>query len=412
MVRVPRALAPLRHPEFRLFTAGQLTSNVGDAFYGIALPWYVLAHQGGPLLLGVVLAAYGIPRTVLLAVGGHASDRWRPWTVMMAADAVRAVAVAAMAIMAVAGPANPYLLVPAAAVLGAGAGIFVPGSFAIVPSLLPDEDLQAGNALTFGGTQLAALIGPAAAGAVVALVGPGAAFSVDAASFAVSTLTLAGIRIREAGAEVLAPEDPRSPTLRRLVASERVLQVILILLVAANLGSGGMSEVALPALAHGPLHAGASGYGGLIAGFGAGALLGTLVAAQARRARFPAVVACVAFLLEAACMAATPYVGGIIPAGAALFAVGAFNSFGNVIVVTALQRWAPRRAIGRLMGLLMFAAMGVFPMSVLVAGLVVDSLGPAAFFPLAAATVAGAVVAGLTQRSWRTFGASSDRVGG
>ena len=70
--------------------AGQLTSNVGDAFYAVALPWYVLATHGGPLLLGTVLAAYGIPRTALLLVGGHLSDRWRPWTVMMATDAVRA----------------------------------------------------------------------------------------------------------------------------------------------------------------------------------------------------------------------------------------------------------------------------------------------------------------------------------
>jgi hypothetical protein len=56
----------------------------------VALPWYVLANHGGPLLLGTVLAAYGIPRTALLAVGGHASDRWRPWTVMMSSDVVRA----------------------------------------------------------------------------------------------------------------------------------------------------------------------------------------------------------------------------------------------------------------------------------------------------------------------------------
>ena len=86
----PRALAPLRQGGFRLLTIGQVTSNVGDACYAVALPWYVLAAHGGVLLLGTVLAGYGVPRTALIAVGGWASDRWRPQTVMMATDVVRA----------------------------------------------------------------------------------------------------------------------------------------------------------------------------------------------------------------------------------------------------------------------------------------------------------------------------------
>ena len=96
----PRGLAPLRHRSFRLLFGGQLASNLGDAFYAVALPWYVLATHGGVVLLGTVLVAYGVPRTMALAVGGHLSDRWRPWTVMMASDAVRALAVAVLAVVA------------------------------------------------------------------------------------------------------------------------------------------------------------------------------------------------------------------------------------------------------------------------------------------------------------------------
>jgi len=405
-----------------------LASNVGDAFYAVALPWYVLAGHGGALLLAVVLAAYGIPRTALLAVGGHASDRWRPWTVMMGADTLRAAAVAALAVVAVSGPANPYLLIPIAVLVGAGEGLFVPGSFAIVPSLLPDEDLQAGNAITSGGTQLATLIGPAVGGAVVALVGSSPAFTVDAASFAISAVTLARIRAHERHREPMPATEPTVlvssgslgedhpatdgqapaglPTLRQLVASERVLQVVIIVLVAANLGSGGMSEVALPALAHGPFHAGAGGYGALVAAFGGGALIGTVIAAHTCRAHRPAVIASIAFLIEAGCLGVIPYLGGTIPAGAALAAFGALNGFGNVITITAFQRWAPPALMGRLMGLLMFAAMGVFPLSVLLGGVVVHDAGPAPFFPLAAVILAVAVIAGLSQRSWRTFGSN------
>jgi MFS family permease len=414
---MPRGLTPLRHRGFRRLAAGQLVSNAGDAFYAVALPWYVLASHGGALLLGTVLVAYGVPRTVLLVAGGHASDRWRPWTVMMSTDAIRAVGAAALAVAAAAGPARAEILVPVAAVLGAGAGLFLPGSFAIVPALLPDEDLQAGNALVSGGTQLALLAGPAIGGVLVALVGPSPAFALDAASFAISALTLNGVRTvtptpasspaAAAGPDAGTGEDAEEkPTVRTLLRSARILQISLLVTVAANLGSAGVDEVALPSLAHGPLHTGADGYGLLIAAFGAGALAGTIAAGQLSGGRRPAVVGSAVFLAQAIALAAVPYLGGTVLAGAALTAVGVLNGFGNVLMITLFQRWAPPGLMGRLAGLLTMASMGVAPLSVALAALVVNGLGAAVFFPLAAAPLALAILAGLSQRTWRDFGAA------
>jgi predicted MFS family arabinose efflux permease len=410
MSRAARSLAPVRHRGFRLLVTGQLASNFGDAFYAVALPWYVLAGHGGPLLLAAVLAAYGIPRTALVAIGGHASDRWHPWTVMMTADAVRAVAVAVLAAAALSGPPDAVVLIPIAAVIGAGEGLFLPGSFSIIPPLLPDADLQAGNALAISGTQLASFAGPVIGGGLVAVAGPATAFVLDAVSFVISAATLAGVRAAKRQAPPGQDESPagrqqRPGALRRLVRSERVLQVTLLVVLAANLGTGGLAEVALPALARGPFHAGAAGYGGLVAAFGGGALLGTLAASQAGRLRRPVVVASLAFLGEAAFVAVVPYLGSAVPAGAALAVFGAFNGFGNVLTITAFQRWAPPDLLGRLMGLILLASFGIFPVSAVLAGVVVHDFGPAPFFPAAAAVLAIAVLAGLTQRPWRELGA-------
>jgi predicted MFS family arabinose efflux permease len=421
--RLPRNLTPLRHRGFRLLASGQFASNVGDSFYMVALPWYVLASHGGAILLGTVLVAYGIPRTVLLAVGGHASDRWRPWTVMMVTDTARVLGAAALAVAAGLGPARAAVLLPIAVVLGAGEGLFLPGSFSIVPALLRGEDLQAGNALLSGGTQLATLAGPALAGTVVALIGPAPAFWVDAASFAVSALTLAGVRTVQrpsrspvaavtAAAPTVAQSGPaagsaepggQALTVRGLLRSQRVLQIALLVTVAANLGSAG-DTVALPSLVRGVFHGGASGYGTLIAAFGAGALLGTLVAGHAGQLRRPAVVGGLAFLAEAVFMAVIPYAGGVLGAGAALVVYGAMNGFGNVVMITAFQRWAPPALLGRLTGVLMLASFGVLPVSAAFAAFVVHGLGPAPFFPLAAAILAASILTGLSQRSWREFG--------
>jgi predicted MFS family arabinose efflux permease len=391
--------------------------------YAVALPWYVLADHGGVLLLGTTLAAYGIPRTVCIAIGGHASDRWRPWTVMMVADTSRAVAVVALAVVAATGPPSAVMLLPIAVVLGVGEGLFLPGSFSIIPELLPGDKLQAGNALSSSGTQLATFLGPVVGGMMVALLGPAPAFGLDSASFVVSAVTLTLVRLEQRRARAINEEvvataaqaapafadagtPIRPPSLLQVLRSERVLQVILIINVAANLGSGGESEVALPALAHGPFHAGAVGFGALIAVFGTGALVGTLVAGQISTPRRPAVVASLGFLSEAIFMALVPYAGGVIGAGAALAIFGALNGFSNVMTITAFQRWAPPALLGRLMGLILLTSFGLFPLSVALGAVGVRDLGPGAVFPIAAALVAGAVLFGLSQRAWREFGAT------
>jgi predicted MFS family arabinose efflux permease len=421
---MPRALTPLRHRGFRLLTAGQVTSNFGDACYAVALPWYILATHGGAVLLGTVLAAYGIPRTALLAAGGYACDRWGAQTVMMTADVTRALAIAALAATAALGPASPAELIPIAIVLGAGEGFFLPSSYAIIPSLLSGEDLQAGNALSSSGTQLAILVGPAIGGALVAFLGPASAFGLDAASFAVSAGTLAAIRVSrgatapavagevgtpgEAAAGAGSPAKPATegkPSLLTLVRSQRVLAVILLVTVAANLGSGGESQVALPALAHGPLHAGAQGYGAIVAAFGGGALLGTIIAGQAARLRRPAVTASFIFLVQAAATAAVPFLGTTAAVTAVMAVFGIMNGFGNVVMITAFQRWAPPELMGRLSGLLTLSAYGIFPVSVALGALFVRDFGPGSFFWFSAAALTAALLAGLTQRCWRDFGA-------
>jgi MFS family permease len=264
-------MAPLRHLSFRLLVAGQLVSNFGDAIYSVALPWYVLAHHGGVLLLGTVLAAYGVPRTALLVVGGHASDRHRPWTVMLGANVARGVAVAALAGAAATGLATGSVLIIIAIVLGAGEGMFIPASSAIVPALLSRDELQAGNALTFGTTQLSQLAGPALGGGLVAVVRAPSGFAIDAATFVVSALTLIGIQ-RDAPQPVPSAGQRNDPgevgdaaTVRGLLAREPILRLILVSDALLNLGSAGMGRVARPALSRGPLHLGAGGYGALSA---------------------------------------------------------------------------------------------------------------------------------------------------
>ena len=352
----------------------------------MALPWYVLAAHGGVLLLGTVLAAYGVPRTALIAVGGYASDRWRPQTVMMATDAVRALALAALAVTAATGPARAVVLVPIAVVIGAGRG-------ALPARVLLDHPLAAvrrrspGRATRWRRAGRSWRRWPARPSAArwSSWPAPRSRSGSTRLSFVVSAVTLAALSGPAVPASVGG--DPARPPgnasrgtgarrCARCFAPSACCQIILLVNVAANLGLGGESEVALPALVHGPLHAGASGYGAVLAAFGGGALLGTIAAGQLGRLRRPVIVGSLAFLAEAACIAVAPYLGATVAVAAAMAGLGIMNGFGNVLTITAFQRWAPPSALGRLAGLLTLTSFGVFPISVALAALVVRHWGP------------------------------------
>jgi Ca2+/Na+ antiporter len=94
-------------------------------------------------------------------------------------------------------------------------------------------------------------------------------------------------------------------------------------------------------------------------------------------------------------------------AGAVLAAVafGLANAVGELIIVTALQRSFPPASLGHIMGLVMLASAGAFPISVALTTAVVHSAGAAAAFPLAGAFTAAAILYGLSRKAFRSFAA-------
>ena len=182
---------PLGIPAFRLLTAGQFTSTIGDFCYAVALPWLVLSNHGSAAQLGVVLACYGLPRAVLTVPGGSLADRFGPRRVMLGSDAVRCALTAVFAVLAASHVSSLAALAPVAAVLGACAALFLPASAALMPTLVDAERLPTANAVYTGSLQFGMLLGPVIGGVLVAATGTTAAFGVDSASYAVSAASLA-----------------------------------------------------------------------------------------------------------------------------------------------------------------------------------------------------------------------------
>ena len=418
---------PLANRNFRLLAAGQFTSATGDSCYAVALPWLTLTGHGGAVLLGAVLACYGVPRTALIPVGGLLSDLVGARTLMLVADAIRCLLIGVLALVALSHRATLLDLGPVAALTGASEGLFIPPSYALMPSLLPPAQLQAGNAIASAAAEGGNLIGPALAGPLVSILGPTWAFAADAASFAVSAATLALIPDREAGgrlerlkrrggrADRAVQADGGDERLWPLVRRERLLQIMLVVVIVANLASDGALEVATPTLAH--HRYGAIGYAAMMACLGAGSVAGNLAGMRGRvafracgRVR-PAVRSALSFVLEGAAIVALPFLGGLTGAAIAAFVLGLANGFGNLLLITLLQQWAPPALLGRVMSLIMLAAWGTLPLSAVVAGALVHDFGPAPYFPVAGSIVIIAVLGALTQREFRSLGETAEPPG-
>jgi predicted MFS family arabinose efflux permease len=386
-----------------LLVSGQAASTIGDACYAVALPWYVLSGHGGAAALGTTLAAYGVARAAAMPAGGLLCDRLGARRVMLAVDVLRAALIGVLAVQAALGSLSLVTLALFSALAGACQGAFVPASYALMPAIAPAHLLQRANAALTGALQAGTLAGPLIGAVLVARAGPTAAFALDAATFAVSALTLASMRPAAIPQPDGGPlrEQHTVPKLRAVLAATPALHVMLVVVLVGNLASGGVFAVALPVLAH--QRFGTSGYGLLLAALAAGAVAGTTIGAWIRSRR-PAVTAGRLFLAQATALALLP-VGGLVGAAIAAVAFGLANAAGELTIVTALQRSFPPAALGRIMGLVMLASAGAFPVSVALITTLVHAAGAPAAFPLAGALTGIAILYGLSRTAFRRFAA-------
>lgn len=181
----------LRHRDFGLLWLGQAVSLVGDGIYLVAIAWLVLDITNEPSALALVGLAWTIPQVAALLLAGVLSDRSDRRRLLIVADLIRFAAIGAIAALALADVAELWHVVVLVALYGAGQALFQPAFSAIVPDVVPREELLQANAVRELMEPLGMrFAGPALGGFLIAVLGVGAAFVVDALTFAVSAAAL------------------------------------------------------------------------------------------------------------------------------------------------------------------------------------------------------------------------------
>ncbi|MDP9405324.1 MAG: MFS transporter, partial [Actinomycetota bacterium] len=386
-----RQFTSLRHhPGFLRLWSAQAVSNVGDWTYSLAVVASV-AERGSANVLATLLIAQVAPAALTGLLGGPLIDRLHRTRLMVAADVFRAVAVASLLI-----PAEPSLghLYAVAALLGLWGAVFQPTLHASLPNLVPKRKLVAANSVVAATYHLAIVVGPVLGGVLFAEFGAAVAFAVNATTFAVSAVLVAGVRLPR---QRPASEGP-SPT-RALVEGLRYVAVTpLARGILATLGlvvfAAAIRTPLEPLFIKDALGREPTALGLVGGAWGFGMLIGSVAAPAAARRWSRERLLWLSIAVVGLSVLAASQARLLSPVVAFWLFAGAGNAMGTIAYETLLQERTPDAFRGRVMaGSEAVIAMAFF-IGASLAGPLYDQVGLRGSYALSGLTFLVAAVVG------------------
>jgi MFS family permease len=417
-MRSLRALRPFAHREYRVLIAALAISIFGSGMWAVAMVYEVIHLGGGPLELSLVAAAGSVGLVAFVLAGGIAADRLPQRLLIIAVEGANLAVIAGISGLALLGWLQLWHLALGGFVLGVGAAFFFPAYSAILPRILPPEDLLAANGME--GTMrpiLQQAAGPAVAGILVAALSPAHAVTGVAACHLLAFCILNLLRRQplpgtesvtaQGGTGGGADSVPPSRTsvlhdLREGVSyTARTPWLLWTLLWAciSVLFLIGPIEVLLPFVVRDQLGGDSRMFGFLLAIAGVGGAAASLATASFPLPRRYLSVMMVSWGAGTLPLAAVGIMDSFWVLAAALFIFGATGGMGMVIWGTLLQRRVPPHLLGRVSSLDFFVSLALMPVSMALAGPAAEVL-PVGLIFLVAGTVCPvmAVVAMIAAR--------------
>jgi len=278
------------HRDYRLLAGAHLVSALGDYLLGVGLVYLVYDLTGSTLASAGMLVVSVLPQALLASPAGVLVDRWDRRRTLATCSLLQVVILAPL--LVVTDDSRIWLLYVVAAAQALVEQVSFPAEQALVPHLVPLEDLVSANAVNGQARNIARLVGGSLGGVTAAWGGLPALAVADAVTFAVAAALVFAIRPRSAHAPLVDPDaepSPPEPWWRqwraglRVAMGSRTLKVLLVFEAGTAVGEGVMGTLFAP-FVRDVLHGGAQGFG-LVSGIQAvGGLAGGLaVAAYASR---------------------------------------------------------------------------------------------------------------------------------
>ena len=379
-MRFPTGLRALNHRDFRLFWTGQLVSLVGTWMQSVGQSWLVLELTNSPFKLGLIGTLQFGPMLCFSFVAGAIADRVPKRRLVLATQTALMLQAFSLSALAWTGHVQYWHVAVLASLYGFAATLDMPTRQSFIVEMVGKDDLMNAIALNSAMFNGARMVGPAAAGLLVARYGVAPAFLLNGVSFLAVIVALLGIR-----AEGLPQAQASSSVRQDIVAGVRyAVGTPLVLLILGLLFFVSLfvinHNVLVPLLARDVLHEGAQGFGFLMAALGMGAVAGALALAVLGSGRPRLIVVVAAAIVASATTLSLAAIRHFWPATIALGLIG----FSQIVFMAScnstLQVTAPDRLRGRIMSLYAFVFVGVTPIGSFFVGSIAEVFGVSVAF--------------------------------
>ena len=374
----------LRKPGLLALLVAESVSSLGSQMTFLALPWFVLVTTGSPTRMGVVLAVELLPVALLGIPSGTLVSRLGARRTMLIGDIARVPLMASLPVLHAAGVLSFPLLLAIVFGIGCFLAPYFSSQRVILPELVGDDErlVAQANAILEGALRATALVGPATAGVLIAVLDAPNVLYIDAATFLFAFVTLAlfvpkrpPLRATEESRGILAGV--------RFVLRDRLLASLVVTSLFLNM-FGQMFVISLPVLAY-TEYGGSSRLAGVFfAGFGGGAVIGSVLAIKLMPRFDPLRLASVALVG----LSLPIFLLGLELPAAAVLAVLAVSAIAgpliNAPLIGVITSRTPAALRPKVMTAVMTFALLAGPVGMVIAGPLLQSWGPRHVFLLIA----------------------------
>ena len=356
------------YPRYRRYWVAMVARVFGLQFRYIGIFWFVQSSEGLDLpyrWLGIVGLAASLPTIALTVPAGVVADRYEHRSIMVISQSLTALLTFALAIGIVLESIDVWMLMAWAIVVGALAALGTPAQQAILPRLIDMRAMPSAVALTSSVWNTMRIVGPGAAGVLIAALGIGEAFFVAAAGSALSTVLIATLRLEPLERERGQEQGGMLVGIRYIAGNRLFLAIIGLSFFTSIFGMS--YQTLLPIFAEEILDSGARGFGFMHMAAGCGGLLGTLAIIKIGARRQAGTIMLASAGLFGVFIALFAGSRGLELSLALLFCAGFASSLYLNLGMTLLQMFVPDELRGRVMGVWsmtwFLSAVGALPAS-------------------------------------------------
>jgi MFS family permease len=364
------AAAALRNRDFRIVYVGTFSSNVGTWMQNVILGAYGLALTHSGFYVGLLYFGQLGPLLFLSMIGGLLADRVDRRRLLVSMQIVQGALSFALAFVAWSSHPSRVLIVVIVFAIGVANALGAPGLSAILPTLVPREDLTGAVALTSVQMNLSRVIGPAIGALIYSRLQAGPVFAINAGTYLFAVTGLLWARYpRYAGTGTTPRVEHRLLSGVRIARADPVIKYVLLTLFSFSFFSvtfvGIMPLVAQYNLG---IQSQSIAYGLLYATFGFGAALGAFTVGSVLAQRSKVALLRPGFVAFAIALAAFALVRNVPAAFAVVVVLGYMYFLVVTCLSTILQKQLRDEQRGRVMALWIMVFGGTVPLGVLVAG--------------------------------------------